>query len=175
MEENNAQISKRFFITWNDYPENFEEYIKILNPSYYFVWKEKAPTTGMKHIHGLLQFPRPRARHTVQPGQANALKNGLPIWKKSLPDVQIAMGTLEEIKAYNGKDGKETDPNPIEFGKYAIPKEHLHIGKVDKEKKQTQEEKFEHIVQAIKEGATEKILQRNTRCFTSNMAQEFAQ
>jgi len=156
MEENNAQISKRFFITWNDYPENFEEYIKILNPSYYFVWKEKAPTTGMKHIHGLLQFPRPRARHTVQPGQANALKNGLPIWKKSLPDVQIAMGTLEEIKAYNGKDGKETDPNPIEFGKYAIPKEHLHIGKVDKEKKQTQEEKFEHIVQAIKEGATEK-------------------
>jgi len=153
--EGQTPAASRYFITWNNYPENFEEYIKILNPNYYFIWREKAPTTGMKHLHGLIQFPRKRASHTVQPGKSNALKSGLPIWKTPC-DVQIAMGTLEEIKAYNGKDGKEKDPNPVEVGKYIIPKEHAFAQNGDQPKKQTQEEKFEHIVQAIKEGASEK-------------------
>jgi len=152
-----AETSKRYFITWNNYPANWEKYIKLLNPSYYYVWKETAPSSGTKHLHGLLQFPRPRAIHTVQPGNSNALKNGLPIHQTPC-DVRVAKGTIEEIKAYNGKDGKPVDPTPTEVGKYAVPKE--HIGLVRNEegapKKQTQEEKFADVVKAIKEGATEK-------------------
>jgi len=45
-----------FFLTWNNYPDNYVDIIRGLSPRHFVLGREVAPTTGTPHIQGAVYF-----------------------------------------------------------------------------------------------------------------------
>lgn len=95
---NNKQ-ARRWCFTWNNYPENWEQFLLINQLKYYCVGEETAPTTGRKHLQGYVEFTGSKRLSTLRNEIA------FPIhWT-------ICNGTQEQNVTYCSKDG-----NAREFG-----------------------------------------------------------
>ena len=61
--------AKHWCFTWNNYPDNYEKIFSQLNDQQFFVWAfygaEVAPTTGTKHLQGMLSFKGQIYKQTV--------------------------------------------------------------------------------------------------------------
>jgi len=49
-----------FFFTLNNYTDDHEQYLQGLNAQFVIYGREVAPTTGTKHLQGVVQFAKPR-------------------------------------------------------------------------------------------------------------------